>query len=87
MSTDADKCFACDRKLSRSYALVGTRDDQLVYVGSECFKLIAASGDEGYQPPKGGPRLYPITECDCESPEPSSGVALISNACLQHGTI
>lgn len=81
----SDRCFACDRKLSRSYALVDTRDDQVVYVGSECFKLIAAAGDNGYQPPKGGPRLYPITECDCENPTPSSGVALISNTCIQHG--
>jgi len=81
----ADKCFACDRKLGRSYALVDTRDDQLVYVGSECVKLITAAGDKGYQPPKGGPRLYPITECDCENPEPLLGVALVSNTRVQHG--
>jgi hypothetical protein len=80
----ADKCFACDRTLGRSYALVDTRDDQLVYVGSECFKLVVASGDRGYQPPKGGPRLYAVTACDCENPEPKSGVALISNTCIQH---
>lgn len=53
-----DKCFACDRKLGKSPQLVDTRDDQTVYVGSECFKLIAAAGKQGYQPPKGGPRLW-----------------------------
>lgn len=78
--SSADKCFACDRKLSRSYALVDTRDGQTVYIGSECFKLVVAAGDKGYQPPKGGPRLYPIAECDCENPP-----TLISNTCVQHG--
>jgi hypothetical protein len=54
------KCFACDRKLGRNPCLADTRDAQIVYVGSECFKLIKAAGEVGYQPPKGGPRLYLI---------------------------
>jgi len=54
------KCFACDRKLGRNPCLADTRDAQIVYVGSECFKLIKAAGEAGYQPPKGGPRLYRI---------------------------
>lgn len=37
--------------------MVDTRDDQLVFVGSECFKQIT---EAGWQPPKGGPRLYPL---------------------------
>lgn len=53
-----DKCFACDKPLGKSPALVDTRDAQTVYVGSECFKKIRAAGDSGYQPPLGGPRLY-----------------------------
>ena len=53
-----DKCFACDRRLGRTPALVDTRDGQTVYVGTECYKLIKAAGDTGYQPPTGGPRLY-----------------------------
>jgi len=85
MSEGTERCFACGRKLGRSYALVDTRDDQLVYVGSECFKLVMQAGDAGYQPPLGGPRLYPIAACDCENPNSQSGVALISNTCAQHG--
>ncbi len=53
-------CFACDRKLGRNPALVDTRDGQTVFVGSECFKLVKVAGEAGYQPPKGGPRLWLI---------------------------
>jgi hypothetical protein len=56
------KCFACDKKLGKNPVLVDTRDAQTVFVGRECFKLIKASGDKGYQPPKGGPRLWTIDE-------------------------
>lgn len=63
------KCFACDRKLGKNPRLVDTRDCQTVYVGSECYKLIKASGEVGYQPSKGGPRLWlinPENQCgDC----------------------
>lgn len=58
LSDDERKCFACDRKLGGSPQLVDTRDDQHVFVGAECFGLIVAAGNKGYQPPKGGPRLY-----------------------------
>lgn len=54
------KCFACDRAFvdgERVY-VADTRDDQIVQVGSTCLKKIKKSGDEGWQPPKGGPRLY-----------------------------
>ena len=54
------RCFACDRKLGRNPCLADTRDAQIVYVGTECYKLIKAAGEAGYQPPKGGPRLYRI---------------------------
>jgi hypothetical protein len=57
-----DKCFACDRKLGRNPALADTRDAQIVFVGSECFKEIKKAGEDGYQPPGGGPRLYLVTE-------------------------
>jgi hypothetical protein len=58
----SDKCFACDRPLGQNPRLVDTRDDQKVYVGSECAKLVDEAGEAGYQPPKGGPRLYPLRE-------------------------
>lgn len=57
-TADYTECFACGRKTGKTPQLVDTRDDQLVYVGSECFKLIKAAGEGGYQPPKGGPRLW-----------------------------
>jgi hypothetical protein len=56
----AAKCFACDRRLGRDPLLVDTRDGQLVHVGSECGKLVIEAGELGYQPPKGGPRLWPL---------------------------
>jgi hypothetical protein len=61
-----DKCFACDRKLGKNPKLVDTRDGQLVYVGRVCYELIEESGEEGYKPPKGGPRLW---LCRSENPK------------------
>ncbi len=54
------RCYACDRRLGKTPTLVDTRDAQLVYVGSECARLVRAAGEAGYQPPLGGPRLYPL---------------------------
>jgi len=55
------KCFACDKKLVvREWRIVDTRDGQTVYVGPDCLVKIKKAGESGYQPPKGGPRLYPI---------------------------
>lgn len=54
------RCFACDKLLGKNPNLVDTRDAQTVYVGAECFKLIKRAGEAGYQPPKGGPRLWLI---------------------------
>lgn len=58
MSETKDKCFACDRVLGRNPKQADTRDDQVVLVGSECYSKIKAAGEQGYQPPKGGPRLF-----------------------------
>ncbi len=55
-----NKCFACGKKLGKNPKEVDTRDDQVAFVGDGCYKLIKQSGEEGYQPPKGGPRLYPL---------------------------
>lgn len=54
------KCFACGKKLGRNSPLIDTRDGQTAHVGRECFKLVKAAGESGYQPPLGGPRLYVI---------------------------
>ena len=55
-----ERCFACDRVLGKNPTRVDTRDAQTVFVGSECAKHILAAGDAGWQPPKGGPRLFPL---------------------------
>lgn len=46
--------------MKASKHLVTCADDQTAFVGPECFKKIRAAGDDGYQPPLGGPRLYLI---------------------------
>ena len=56
-----EKCFACGKKIEAGTGIVSTRDDQFPKVGSECFKLVVKAGEAGYQPPKGGPRLWQIT--------------------------
>lgn len=56
----AEKCFACGRPITtdRGMHLVDTRDGQLAFVGGDCFAKVRAAGADGYQPPKGGPRLW-----------------------------
>lgn len=57
------ECFACGKPLTTlDPKLVDTRDDQTVFIGPECFKHVKAAGEEGYQPPRGGPRLFPISK-------------------------
>jgi hypothetical protein len=54
-------CFACDKSLNKIPTrglLVTCADDQTVFVGAECFRHIKAGGAAGWQPKKGGPRLY-----------------------------
>lgn len=53
--------YACDKPLA-SYEMADTEDGFAVHVGSECYRKIIKAGREGYQPPKGGPRLYPLTQ-------------------------
>ncbi len=53
-------CFACGRRLGRNPKLVTCIDEQDVFVGTECGKLVEQSKEAGYQPPKGGPRLYDL---------------------------
>lgn len=55
------RCFACGRVITAEPPpMADTRDGQLVYVGPECMRRIVTAGDEGYQPPKGGPRLWTL---------------------------
>lgn len=80
-----DRCFACGKRCGTRH-LVDTRDAQKVYVGRSCYRKVQAAGPDGYQPPLGGPALWPICRCseckthatfetaaDCEFPPPSWG--------------
>lgn len=60
---DVLACFACGKKFRNldSRYLADTRDGQEVFIGPECLKRVQAAGDAGYQPDKGGPRLYPLS--------------------------
>lgn len=82
------KCFACDKPTGPAPQLVTCMDDQTVHVGSDCYRRIKSAGAMGYQPPKGGPRLYLLQYkgCDCQSPPPvTSGAAGVSEDCPIHG--
>ena len=61
LPTSTYRCFACDRVIRRKEPLrADTRDDQWVYVGNECAKNVEQAGNAGWQPSRGGPRLYPM---------------------------
>lgn len=55
-----EKCFACGKPLDQNRLKADTRDSQIVFVGPDCHRRIVTAGEIGYQPPKGGPRLYPM---------------------------
>lgn len=57
-----ERCFACGRKIKTTIHLADTRDDQIVYVGKDCWKKIKNAGENGWQPDRGGPKLYLIKE-------------------------
>ena len=56
-----DRCFACGKTLARTRKLVDTRDDQLVYVGPDCYRKVKAAVG-GYRYPGIGPRLFLIDQ-------------------------
>jgi hypothetical protein len=78
------RCFACDRPTGNNPRRAVTEDGrspatngQTVFVGSDCYKKI---GPDGYQPPKGGPRLF-------RGPFVWLGVQFDENGKPQHGGI
>lgn len=53
------RCFACDRLLgTKKPHEVFTSDPQMQWVGPDCYRKVVATGMNGYQPPKGGPKLF-----------------------------
>ncbi len=64
-----DKCFCCGKPFSgRVRHLADTGEDQVVFVGSDCARFIAAACNDGYRRPKqAGPALYPFRgKCEVE---------------------
>jgi hypothetical protein len=64
----AQKCYACGRKFRKnSHGMTPfhpealTEDGQRQPVGLDCSRRIVDSGQAGYQPPAGGPRLWSET--------------------------
>lgn len=58
----ADTCFACGRKLRGGYRWARVAEEQtVVYVGSDCYRHIAAAGSAGWLPPRGAARLHVLT--------------------------
>jgi hypothetical protein len=47
-------CFACGKKLGKNPYRAVCEDEQIVFIGSECYKQIS---NLGYQT-KGGPMIY-----------------------------
>lgn len=59
MPDQNEKCFACGRRLHASRpATARAGDGQTVLVGITCATKITEAGAAGYEPPRGGPRLY-----------------------------
>ena len=60
-----EKCYACGKRFRlNSYNVIPyhpyvlTFDGQKQFVGSDCYRRIQESESKGYQPPRGGPRLW-----------------------------
>lgn len=51
-------CFACNQLFKHRPRIADTQDGQTVYIGNNCYQKIKKAGYEGYQPPKGGPKLF-----------------------------
>lgn len=62
MLNQDDKCFCCGKPFRGSAKhLVDCGDDQLVFVGPDCYRHIVSVGCGGYQHPRGGGALlYPF---------------------------
>jgi len=56
------RCFACNQPLGNNPLLVTCADEQDVFVGSECARRIRRAGRGGWQPPRGGSRLYTLMD-------------------------
>lgn len=55
------RCFVCDKALGKNPRRADTGEDQWVFVGSECYKLVQAAGSKGFEACPNGVRLWELT--------------------------
>jgi hypothetical protein len=57
-----DRCYACGKPFrdpnNRQDVFLPDDDHRTVLVGPECFRHVVRAAAVGYQPPRGGPRLF-----------------------------
>ena len=77
------KCYACDRPFRQNswgrfpfHPTVLTIDGQRQTVGYDCWRRVLGAGINGYQPPRGGPRIYAEVNAP-ESVLRAAGIVLI----------
>lgn len=46
----AQRCFACGKVLPKTKKMADTHDNQIVWVGPDCYQKILAAGNAGYLP-------------------------------------
>jgi hypothetical protein len=59
-SKSFERCFVCDKPMRSTHRVVTEDGAQHPFVGPECYRHIRKCGDSGYQPSRGGPRLFAI---------------------------
>lgn len=66
MSRHLQPCYACGRTVDMKGAtravVLEDDDGQHVFVGPRCFEHIRQAGTAGFQPARGGPRLFADAE-------------------------
>lgn len=71
MNRPTERCYLCERPIYTTVHKVYTSDGQTQFAGEECYRMVRDSGLDGYQPPKGGPRVWygPVFICEgCDKP-------------------
>lgn len=58
-----EPCYCCGKKTANPYQAFCEDDNgQEQLVGRDCYKQIKAANSEGWQPPRGGPRMFSSRE-------------------------
>lgn len=53
-----DPCYCCGKLMKYRTAAIYTSDGQPQWVGLDCYKHIVSAGKIGFQPKRGGPKLF-----------------------------